>query len=89
MKSSLILTSSFALVAGSFAVPAQAMTKLDTTRASVDKECGLTHGGAQKSGCVRDCGTTSCHYHCEGSKCTVTIYRAAPTPPKSTRPVTR
>jgi len=86
---SFIITSMFVLVAGSLATPAWAMTKLDTTRASVDKECGLTHGGAQKSGCVRDCGSTSCHYHCEGSKCTVTIYRAVPTPTKPTRPVTR
>lgn len=89
MKSHTIIISMFALVAGSLAAPAGAMTKLDTTRASVDKECGLTHGGAQKSGRVRDCGTTQCHYHCEGSKCTVTIYRAAPTQPKSTHPVTR
>lgn len=53
-------------------------TKIDTTRASVDKECGKNHDGSSKSGCVRGCGTTSCHYHCDGDKCNVTIYRKAP-----------
>jgi hypothetical protein len=50
-------------------------TKIDTTRASVDKECGLNQDGSHKSGCTRSCGRASCHYHCDGNNCTVNITR--------------
>lgn len=60
--------------------------KIDTTRKSVDKQCGLAPGGGHKSGCTRSCGRSKCTYHCEGTKCTVTIARVAAT---TTRPPVR
>jgi len=65
-------------------------TKIDTSRPSVDQECGKNQDGSQKSGCNRSCGRSQCHYHCDGDKCTVTVSRKVPavsptpTPPATT-----
>ena len=64
-------------------------TKIDTTRASVDQECGKNQDGSQKSGCIRSCGRASCHYHCEGTNCTVTITRTTAGTQPTRRPTVR
>jgi hypothetical protein len=63
----LVAVALFGLTAGE----AWAATTITTTRATVDAQCG-----AGKSGCIRACGSTNCHYHCTGNNCTVTIYLA-------------
>jgi hypothetical protein len=60
--------------------------KVSISVGSVASQCGTTRGGGEKQGCVRDCGDTLCHYHCEqGSDgknqegtCTVNIYISRP-----------
>lgn len=49
---------------------AWASTKIETTRATVDEQCGKG-----KNDCFKSCGETKCAYRCEGKACTVTIFR--------------
>jgi hypothetical protein len=72
---------------GYFAAEAWGVTTLETTRGAVTEQCGLNQGGSEKSGCVRPCGSTDCHYHCDDAgKCSVTIYRVVAKKPLQPKP---
>ena len=77
-----------AVLAASVLLPAEAgATTVDTSRASVESQCGKS--SANSIGCARKCGSSTCAYSCKGDKCTVSIGRIATSRPKAPRPVTR
>lgn len=77
-----------AVLTASVLIPSAAgATTVDTSRTSVEGQCGKS--SAQSIGCARKCGSSTCAYKCEGQKCTVSIGRVASTRPKSPHPVTR